>query len=796
MGELDVAKIKSIFEKGSQVEEKASKGRTQERRRTIATLGLSPGTFQTRKKPIVRNTQKQVRIAPIPRYKKDGETKDNEETVDDKASSKPSATKSVTIDTSMSRRISMPVSLPVPLSYPSVPPQTKNNDNAATKPKMKATGGVKKDKASSPKSKTEGVSRTIKPTFSGKRNFFDRQNSSASDSKEAAKSKLKSKGEAAKKVGAAKKGEKPELKQNKAVKSPIEKKDAHKSVKKVSTEPKKVSKFAYTSMIKDKRPSASAVAMSQAGRGKSNDGGQSLMSDPLPMRRQSLSDLPVPEHESVDISDLHRSHGHSLQYDDQGEDVGNGQKAVPREKDMNLLKDRKTVTSMIQQFSTQPTPTQDNKSNRVKDVQASLPEPPPPPIQEDDSSVDQNTADGSEIIEEVTVVSEYTPSSFRHIDDEDEYSYEEVTATEADDYTESDSFMMSSVGMENSSLPSHTPSQKSQRRVVVDFQNMEMPTSKIKEKHLKVVKDLDLLMTKTANQPETKVQKTIKNKMMQDLLHSNKSKVTDGVRQSLLQADLTIHEVSEIVAHLNMCEETNSPIRWDLIKDIVYPDGIDDETSKAFEEAMKLQGGAQSNLPPISPSMALPKKAQATTPTGKLGSAAARELFRNQYDLSKDDMADIVAHLTLCEETGTAIRWDLIYQIVYPEDEMSADDSQTDPGSMMIDVFDDNESVTSWYSIYPEFDECGSEITFILDEDDEVGSLPRIKTPNETRPKTDGIARQLSPQGTGAVQRAISQFSGLASQNDEQLLRKRIEQLQLASGKKGSFQVHKRKKGV
>jgi len=347
--------------------------------------------------------------------------------------------------------------------------------------------------------------------------------------------------------------------------------------------------------------------------------------------------------------------------------------------------------------------------------------------------------------------------------------------------------------METGSRASFTPSLKSQRRVVVDFQNMELPASKMKEKHMKVVKDLEMLMTKTANQPETKVQRTIKDKMMQDLLHSNKSLVPEGVRQSLLQADLTIHEVSEIVAHMNMCEEAQSPIRWDLIKDIAFPDGIDDETDNAFDEAMKQQGGSKSNRPPLSPTRIFPKKGHAATPTGTLGKAAALELFRNQYDLSKDDMADIVAHLTLCEETGTAIRWDLIYQIVYPEDEMSAEDSQTDPGSMMIDAFDDNETVTSWYSIYPEFDECASEITFNVDDEDEVGSLPRAKTPQkEAGANLDGITGQPSPGGL--VQRGISTFSN--QKDDEQLLRKRIQQLQLASGGKGSFQVHKRKKGV
>ena len=45
----------------------------------------------------------------------------------------------------------------------------------------------------------------------------------------------------------------------------------------------------------------------------------------------------------------------------------------------------------------------------------------------------------------------------------------------------------------------------------------------------------------------------------------------------------------------------------------------------------------------------------------------AKEFFRRQYDLSEDEMGIITTHLTLCEELHDDIRWDLIFQIIFPD---------------------------------------------------------------------------------------------------------------------------------
>ena len=94
------------------------------------------------------------------------------------------------------------------------------------------------------------------------------------------------------------------------------------------------------------------------------------------------------------------------------------------------------------------------------------------------------------------------------------------------------------------------------------------------------------------------------------------------------------------------------------------------------------------------------------------------EIFQEQYHLSEDEMKDVIAHLDLCEEAGTPIRWDLIYCIIYAQDGL-ADLPEEDTGdckSTITDGFED-ESKASWFSIYPDFDDCSSLITFLVDVD-------------------------------------------------------------------------------
>ena len=152
-------------------------------------------------------------------------------------------------------------------------------------------------------------------------------------------------------------------------------------------------------------------------------------------------------------------------------------------------------------------------------------------------------------------------------------------------------------------------------------------------------------------------------------------------------------------------------------------------------------------------------------------------MFRHQYNLSEDEMADILNHLTLCEETGAPIRWDLIHRIIYPEDNITSflqeEIADTDEvRSAITDGFDDNESRVSWFSIYPEFEDCASSVTFLVDGDDvKIGKRSSRKITGD--PSTFPLPRPSS----SVLTRSISDSSGVSRSN--QLLRKRVKALQL-----------------
>jgi hypothetical protein len=97
-------------------------------------------------------------------------------------------------------------------------------------------------------------------------------------------------------------------------------------------------------------------------------------------------------------------------------------------------------------------------------------------------------------------------------------------------------------------------------------------------------------------------------------------------------------------------------------------------------------------------------------------------------------MADVIAHLSLCEETNTEIRWDLIHRIIYPDDNVDnllmssmPNEVSSMPNEVHANMDDcrsavtegnDDESRASWFSVYAEFDDCASSLTFRMDGDD------------------------------------------------------------------------------
>lgn len=224
---------------------------------------------------------------------------------------------------------------------------------------------------------------------------------------------------------------------------------------------------------------------------------------------------------------------------------------------------------------------------------------------------------------------------------------------------------------------------------------------------------------------------------------------------------LTMNEIADIVKHINQCEENSKPVRWDLINDIV---GIEEEEGDDGDdhEIKGPNGLFQSTLP--IPELRGLHNEKTTKPddTGQVESfkpslssvggertqisrdieepnAAERQLFREdhggtaaenfqrQYGLTAEEMEDVIAHLNLCEETNTEIRWDLINRIICPDQDDYVSPLYATAGirpsvRRLMQHSDnmDESSSSGWFSIYPEFDDCVSEVTFSNEQDDVV----------------------------------------------------------------------------
>jgi len=101
--------------------------------------------------------------------------------------------------------------------------------------------------------------------------------------------------------------------------------------------------------------------------------------------------------------------------------------------------------------------------------------------------------------------------------------------------------------------------------------------------------------------------------------------------------------------------------------------------------------------------------------------------------------------------------------------------------SLCIDEEFDNESHISWFSIYPELDDCASDITFLMDgEDVKVGKKCN---------KSSKFSRECL-NASNATGRSKAELKQESFDCHDPLLQKRIESLQ--SGK--FFQEHEESK--
>jgi hypothetical protein len=238
---------------------------------------------------------------------------------------------------------------------------------------------------------------------------------------------------------------------------------------------------------------------------------------------------------------------------------------------------------------------------------------------------------------------------------------------------------------------------------------------------------LQQLMKKCVDKAAKMTERKVK-QFIVDLYKRNWSSIADGVQanEGVSSGDLDVSEVFDLVAYINLCEQTNTPIRWDLIHDVVSSYSL---KTDGFGQKMK-SGRAIKSRELISKvtddSLCKSEYIESGSTIQTVEDHVDVEVFRNQNHLSHQEMQDIIVHLKLCEETGKDVRWDLIHQIIHPGDTFEfglppnrwITSTDASVGRSVLTDNIDNESYVSWFSIDPELDDCASSVTFLVDCDD------------------------------------------------------------------------------
>jgi hypothetical protein len=253
-----------------------------------------------------------------------------------------------------------------------------------------------------------------------------------------------------------------------------------------------------------------------------------------------------------------------------------------------------------------------------------------------------------------------------------------------------------------------------------------------------------------------------------------------------LEYGLLSTDVDELISHLRLCERTGVDVRWDLVYQMVFPEseirwGVFDQilqpadfpTTHPDMESVEWSG---CSFPP-SEEGSSHKQAGGHTPTADvpvngnslaaLFSAAtnpsnvnevpgmariedeieateassndwryvnellydtqAQLAFRMEYDLTDEEFAAMLRHLSHCKASNTKVEWGKMEEVLCGGvsegvDEDIEDEDGRDAGSdhsSYCSVRDWNtESVAgeSYFSVYPENDDCASELTFYHDD--------------------------------------------------------------------------------
>lgn len=125
-------------------------------------------------------------------------------------------------------------------------------------------------------------------------------------------------------------------------------------------------------------------------------------------------------------------------------------------------------------------------------------------------------------------------------------------------------------------------------------------------------------------------------------------------------SSLTLEDVTEIVNHIQICQEFGTPVEWPLIQQIVFPMGLAKQVHEADRQIQN------DDIRSASTDGFDDDDQGHESDTSDNDSHDAH--FRDYVELSAKELDIVLRHINLCNETGEAIRWDLVGEILFPCD--------------------------------------------------------------------------------------------------------------------------------
>jgi hypothetical protein len=117
---------------------------------------------------------------------------------------------------------------------------------------------------------------------------------------------------------------------------------------------------------------------------------------------------------------------------------------------------------------------------------------------------------------------------------------------------------------------------------------------------------------------------------------------------------LSLDDVSEIIAHVQLCIEFGSPVQWSMLESIVFPMGLPtDNSSVHTPRDVVLSTAAQDECCSKDPSNR---------------DITNLDSFHDYVELTEAELEIVLNHINLCHEVGQEIRWDLLAEILFPCD--------------------------------------------------------------------------------------------------------------------------------